>query len=105
MGIIDTGEIYALSVTFDYLTFIEQHSDAHLLKTGQHSDRVVISQYPINRSLQRSTNTRHARHGRVIWAKSLASVVSGQDAEIVIDFSQNNLDTLHSGLARIDMEV
>ena len=36
MGIIDTGEIYALSVTSDYLTFIYQHSDAHPLKTGQH---------------------------------------------------------------------
>ena len=43
MGIVDTGKVNALSATFDYLTFIYQHSDAHLLKTGQHSDRVVIS--------------------------------------------------------------
>jgi hypothetical protein len=43
MGIVDSGKIYVLSVASDCLTFIYQHSDAHLLKTGQHSDRVVIS--------------------------------------------------------------
>ena len=42
MGIVYTGNIYALSVTPDYLTFIDQHSDPHLLKIGQHSDSVVI---------------------------------------------------------------
>ena len=49
MGIVDTGKVNALSATFDYLTFIDQHSDAHPLKTGQHSDRVVISEDSINR--------------------------------------------------------
>src|SRR5262245_38317074 len=29
MGIVDTGNVNALSATFDYLTFIYQHSDAH----------------------------------------------------------------------------
>ena len=50
MGIIYTGEIYALSVTPDYVTLIDQHSDAHLLKIGQHSDSVVISGGQLNRT-------------------------------------------------------
>src|SRR6476660_1046020 len=76
MGIVDTGKLNALSATFDYLTFIYQHSDSHLLKTGQHSDRVVISEDSINWVFYRGTNARHASYCCIVQTKSIASVVT-----------------------------
>ena len=41
--IIDTGQIDTLSITPDNLALVDQHSDSDLLKTRNHTNRVMIA--------------------------------------------------------------
>jgi len=48
MRIVDTREMDTGTIALYDNTFIEQHSDTHLLKFGKHPDCVVISENAID---------------------------------------------------------
>jgi hypothetical protein len=43
MGVIYSGKLNALVATLDGKTFVQQHLNAHILKSGHHSNSVVIT--------------------------------------------------------------
>ena len=52
VGIVDAGQMDPLVTPHDDLGFVKQHSYAHLFQSGNHSNRIVIAQYAIDRVLQ-----------------------------------------------------
>ena len=105
MRIVDTGKVYAFSVTFDDLTLIQQHSDAHPLKLGQHPDGVMISQHAIDRLFQHSTNPGHAGNCLIVRTKGLPPVVASQNANIVVHFLQHRREPFHCRSANVDVQI
>src|SRR6516162_10820555 len=56
MRVIDADKMHALLLALDCFAFIEQHSDPHPLQTGNHANRIVISQYAVGRLLELRAN-------------------------------------------------
>ena len=51
MRVVDTGQIHALTTPRDSFALVEQYANSHVLETGNHANRIVIPQHPIQCAL------------------------------------------------------
>src|SRR3954470_7853486 len=52
MRIVDPGEVNRFICARYDLAFVEQYSDPHVFKFGNHENRIVVSQHGVDRSLE-----------------------------------------------------
>src|SRR3954453_15116187 len=50
MGVVDPGKIDVLLLLLNRRTFIEQHFYSHAFQTGNHADRIMITQNSVDRT-------------------------------------------------------
>src|SRR5271157_3200871 len=95
----------ALVAAHDRLAVVEQHPDPHLLQSGNHADRVVIAQHPINRPFEMRSDLRNSFESCIEWTESLAAVITGQNTEVVRNAVKKLYQAAHRTLTYVRMHV
>src|SRR6516165_1688195 len=95
----------ALIGTHDCLALVEQHPDPHVLQSGNHPDRVVITQHTVNRPFKMQSDLRHFFESCLEWAEGLAAIITGQDTEVIRKAIKKLYQAAHCTLTSVRMHV
>src|SRR6266436_1962666 len=95
----------ALVAALDGLALVEQHPDPYLLQSGNHADRVMIAQHPVNRAFEMRSDLLHSFESCIEWTEGLATVIPGQDTEVVRNAIQKLDQAAHRTLTYVRMHV
>src|SRR3954447_13194290 len=84
VSVVDPSQVNAISASGDGQALVQQHPDAEIFEPRHYTDCVVVAEHAVDRRLQTRPNPRQAIEGRSKRSPCLAPIVTGQDAQIVI---------------------
>ena len=105
VSIVDAGDVNPLVAALDRHGLVEQNLDAHVFESWHHQNRIVIAEHCVNRALERSADLGHPSKCRLVGAVSLATIISGQHAQVVVEPIEERKDALHRRPAEIDVQI
>src|SRR4051794_37211020 len=83
MRIVDPGDMDCLIAALNRHGFVDQHADSEPLQVDDRTDRVVIAESAVDRTLERRKHLRQPNEDVVGGIEFLVAVITGQHAEIV----------------------
>src|ERR1019366_3748296 len=89
VGVVNSSQMDMLVATDNRFAFIEQHSNPHRFDFREHSDRVLIAEYSINRSMELIAHCCQAIKSSFERTKCLAPEVACHGADVVPEVGEN----------------
>ena len=103
--VVDTGQLDGLATPPERFALIEQDANSHVLETGDHANRIVIAQYPINRFPEMGPQSFHAFKRIIKRSKCRAAIVSSNNACVVFQIWEQFFEASHRAFIHIDVEI